>query len=120
MVDVVVMPPIIAVATTHSRKAKPAHEGRGSSLLPLPSQPQQQAQVHFLAATKRCQHQHPHDGRAGMRGQLQKGGGGDGKQINVVVTVSRGSIQAAMGNAEPPTYHHGLLPLDPFCVFTTF
>jgi hypothetical protein len=46
--------------------------------------------------------------------------GGDGRRIDVVITVSRGSSQAADGNAEPPAYHHGLLPLDPFCAFTTF
>jgi hypothetical protein len=48
------------------------------------------------------------------------GGGGDRRQINAVVTISRGSTQAADGNAEPPTYHHGLLSLDPFHAFTTF
>jgi hypothetical protein len=35
-VDVIVMPTVIAVATTHSRKTRPAYEGGGSSLLPLP------------------------------------------------------------------------------------
>ena len=49
-----------------------------------------------------------------------RGSGGDGRKNDVVVTVSRGSIQAADGHAEPPPYHHGLLPLDPFCAFATF
>jgi hypothetical protein len=47
-------------------------------------------------------------------------GGGGGRRINVIVNVSHGSIQATDGDAEPPAYHHGLLPLDPFCAFTTF
>jgi hypothetical protein len=37
-----------------------------------------------------------------------------------LITVSHRSIQAADGNADPPAYHHGLLPLNPFCAFTTF
>jgi hypothetical protein len=49
-----------------------------------------------------------------------QGGGEDGRRIDLVVTLSCGLIQAADGNAEPPAYHHGLLPLDPFCAFTTF
>ena len=49
-----------------------------------------------------------------------QGGGGDGRRIDVVVIVSCESIQAADGNAEPPAYHHRILPLDPFCAFTTF
>ena len=43
-----------------------------------------------------------------------------GGRIDVIVTVSHGLIKAANGNAEPPAYHIGLLPLDPFCAFTTF
>jgi hypothetical protein len=27
---------------------------------------------------------------------------------------------SCQGQSEPPAYHHGLLPLDPFCAFTTF
>ncbi len=50
----------------------------------------------------------------------QGGGGGDGKRINGIVTVSHGSIQAVNGDAEPPANHHGILPLDPCCAFTTF
>jgi hypothetical protein len=38
-VDVIEMPAIVAIATIRSRKMMPVHEGRGSSLLPLPSQP---------------------------------------------------------------------------------
>jgi hypothetical protein len=53
-------------------------------------------------------------------GKLSIWGGGDGKQIDVIITVSHGLIQAAEGDVEPPAYHHGLLPLDPFCAFTTF
>ncbi len=49
-----------------------------------------------------------------------QGRGGDGRRIDVIVTVSRGLIQVANGAAEPPPYHHRLLPLDPFCAFTTF
>jgi hypothetical protein len=48
VMDVVVMPAIAAVATTRSRKMTPAHEGRGSSLPPLPLQPQQRQQVQFF------------------------------------------------------------------------
>ncbi len=50
----------------------------------------------------------------------QGGGGGDGRRNNVVITVRGGSIQAVNGDAEPPAYHHILLPLDPCCAFTTF
>ncbi len=74
----------------------------------------------FLAATKRCQCQRPHDGRAGTRGRHREGGGGGGRRIDVAITVSHGSTQAADGDAEPQTYHHGLQPLDPFCALATF
>jgi hypothetical protein len=36
MVDVIAMPAVVAIATTHSRTTAPAHEGGGSSLPPLP------------------------------------------------------------------------------------
>jgi hypothetical protein len=55
-----------------------------------------------------------------MRGWHHTGGGGDGRRINVIITVSCGLIQAADGDEEPPAYHYGLLQLDPFCAFTTF
>jgi hypothetical protein len=48
------------------------------------------------------------------------GGGGGGEKSKIGDTKTRGLIQAANGNAEPPAYHHGLLPLDTFCAFTTF
>jgi hypothetical protein len=40
MVDVFAMPTVFAVAAICRRKTKPAHEGRGSFLPPLPSRPQ--------------------------------------------------------------------------------
>jgi hypothetical protein len=46
--------------------------------------------------------------------------GGDRSRIDVVITISSGLIQAADGDAEPPAYDHGLLPLDPFCALNTF
>jgi hypothetical protein len=58
--------------------------------------------------------------RRDERTASQGGWGGEGRRINVIVTISHISIQAADGNAEHPAYHHGLLPLDPFCAFTTF
>ncbi len=76
-VEVVVMPAVVAIAITHSRKMTPAHEGRGSSLPPLPLQPRQRQQVQiYLAATEQCQRQCPRNSRAGMRGWHHKGGGG--------------------------------------------
>ncbi len=53
----------------------------------------------FLAATKQCQRQRPRDGQGRTRGRHHK---------------------AANGDAEPSAYHHGLLPPDLFCAFTTF
>jgi hypothetical protein len=35
-VNVVAIPAVVAIATTRRRKTKPAHEGGGSSLPPLP------------------------------------------------------------------------------------
>ncbi len=58
--------------------------------------------------------------KPGQEYSITRVGGGDGRQIDVVVTISRRLIKAANGNAGPPTYHHSLLPLDPFYAFTTF
>jgi hypothetical protein len=120
-VDVIAMPAVVAVATTRSRKTMPAHEGGGSSLPPLPSQPQQWQQVHFFGSNQMMLMSTPPRRQSRDKRMASQGGlGGDVRRINDVVTVSHRSIQAANGDAEPPTYHHGLLPLDPFCAFTTF
>jgi hypothetical protein len=121
-VDIVAMPAVIAGATTRSRKMTLAHEVRGSSLLPLPSQPRQRQQVHFFGSNQTMSTSTPPRQPRWVKRTASQwgGGGGGGRQIDVVITISCGSIQAADGNTEPPAYHHGLLPLAPFCAFNTF
>jgi hypothetical protein len=119
MVDIVALPAVIANVINRSRKITPAHEGRGSSLPPLLSQPQRQQQVRFFwHQPNNVEVNAPATAEPGCEDGIMRGG--DGRRIDVVVIVSRGSIQAANGNAELPTYHHRILPLDPFCAFTTF
>jgi hypothetical protein len=90
-------------------------------LPPLPSQPQQQQQVQsFWQQLNNVDVRAPTTVEPGQEEGITRGGGEDRRRIDVVVTVSRGLIQATDGNAEPPTYHHGFLPLEPFCAFTTF
>ena len=121
-VDVVAMPAIITVATTRGRKTMPVYEGGGSSSPPLPSQPQQRQQIqYFWQQRNDVDVNAPMTAKPGQEDGITRGrGGGDGRRINVIITIRRGSIQAAVGAAEPPAYHHGLLPLDPFCAFATF
>jgi hypothetical protein len=98
----------------------PAHEGRRSSSPPLPLQPKRQQQVRFFwQQPNNVDVNAPAMAELGREDGITRGERG-GRRINVVITISCRSIQAANGNAEPPAYHHGLLPLGPFCAFTTF
>jgi hypothetical protein len=51
-VDVIAIPDIVTVATTHSKKTMPVHEGGWSFSPPLPLQPRQQQQVNFFGSNR--------------------------------------------------------------------
>ena len=47
----------------------------------------------------------PTTAELGQEDGITRGGGWDRIQLNVVVAISHGSIQADKGDAEPPAYH---------------
>ncbi len=120
-VDIVAMPADIAIATTtHGRKTMPAHKGGGSSLPPLHCNHDNNSRSNIFGSNRMMSASTPPQRPSRDKRTPSRGGGGDGRRINVIITVSHGSIQAANGDAEPPAYHHGLQPLDLFCAFDTF